>query len=327
MSIAEARAAWELARAAVRAGGKPQAEKLSEERLDAPTVGLIATAYLDEHVAVRRNAKSTGEAKRLFASYVFPVIGDRPADTFRVPDAVAFLTEVRGKSLASARVLRGEMRAAWRHALERGRVDTANPFSDIMKGFLPQKRRTRVLSDAELTKLLRWLPVSPHSQSVQDALRITLMTACRSGEVVALRWSDVDLRRGQFVLAKTKTGVPRTVIYPPSVGKILKRRRAEPGPFVFPSPIEGRAMRQHALVWSLSEHASVCPVKGWTAHDLRRTARTGLARLGVADDVAEAALGHSRAGVRGVYDLHAREAEVGEALRRWEKYLLTLGGT
>jgi integrase len=45
-------------------------------------------------------------------------------------------------------------------------------------------------------------------------------------------------------------------------------------------------------------------VKGWTIHDLRRTARTLLSRAGVNADVAERCLGHVIGGVRGIYDRH-----------------------
>ena len=59
----------------------------------------------------------------------------------------------------------------------------------------------------------------------------------------------------------------------------------------------------------------------WTAHDLRRSCRTGLARLGCPREVAEAALGHSKAGIVGVYDLHRYEREVGEWLQKWADHL------
>ena len=50
-------------------------------------------------------------------------------------------------------------------------------------------------------------------------------------------------------------------------------------------------------------------VKGWTPHDLRRTARTLMSRAGVNSDHAELCLGHVLTGVRGTYDRHAYHAE------------------
>jgi len=330
MSIADARTAWSLARSRRADRLDPVPAHTAPASPTVVTVKMLTDAYLVEHVDIKRTEKASGEARRLFLRFVDPMVGARDASTFRVPDAVRFLTAVRKQTLATARVLRGEMRAAWRHALERGVVSGSNPFTDVMKGLLPQLKRTRVLSDAELAKLLKWMSGTgcPWTQDIRDAVLMTLFTACRSGEIVALEWLRVDLKRSSFTLEKTKTGVPRTVLYPSEVAKILKRRKASvSGKFVFPSVLEGRHIRQHALVWAISTSAKQCPVKDWSAHDLRRTARTGLARLGVSDDVAEAALGHSRGGVRGVYDLHARTDEVGTALAKWQKYVLSFGAT
>ena len=47
----------------------------------------------------------------------------------------------------------------------------------------------------------------------------------------------------------------------------------------------------------------------------------GLARLGCPREIAEAALGHSKAGIVGVYDLHTYEKEVGEWLQKWCDHL------
>ena len=68
----------------------------------------------------------------------------------------------------------------------------------------------------------------------------------------------------------------------------------------------------------------------WTLHDIRRTVATGMARLGVAPHIIEAVLNHisgSKAGVAGIYNLYAYEAEKKEALERWAIHLLALVGT
>ena len=54
----------------------------------------------------------------------------------------------------------------------------------------------------------------------------------------------------------------------------------------------------------------------WTAHDLRRTARSLLSRAGVRPDIAERVLGHAIAGVEGVYDRHLYDTEKAEALAK-----------
>jgi integrase len=62
----------------------------------------------------------------------------------------------------------------------------------------------------------------------------------------------------------------------------------------------------------------------FTPHDLRRTGRTGLARLGVSKDVAERVLNHAHEGMEGVYDVHDYLEEKRAALKTWEGYLHSL---
>ena len=65
-------------------------------------------------------------------------------------------------------------------------------------------------------------------------------------------------------------------------------------------------------------------VGAFTPHDLRRTGRTGLARLGIKIDIAERVLNHARERMEATYDLHEYIDEKREALERWAKYLADL---
>lgn len=68
-------------------------------------------------------------------------------------------------------------------------------------------------------------------------------------------------------------------------------------------------------------------MRPWRLHDLRRSVATGLQRLGVRLEVIEAVLGHvsgSRAGIVGVYQRHAFEAEARDALALWGEHITRL---
>ncbi len=87
-----------------------------------------------------------------------------------------------------------------RGAIEQGRLpdEFISPTIGI-KG-APQVRRKRVLTDAELAIFMKWLPGSPYSRNVRDAMSLVLFTGCRSGEVVAALWRDIDLDRGVWTI-------------------------------------------------------------------------------------------------------------------------------
>jgi integrase len=63
----------------------------------------------------------------------------------------------------------------------------------------------------------------------------------------------------------------------------------------------------------------------FTLHDMRRTCRTTLARLGVDEETAELVIGHVPQGMGKVYNLYDRLDERREALARWERFVLSLG--
>jgi hypothetical protein len=62
-------------------------------------------------------------------------------------------------------------------------------------------------------------------------------------------------------------------------------------------------------------------VPHWTLHDLRRTMRTGLGRLGVAPHVAELCINHVRGGVQAIYDRHNYQSDMESALALWSEHV------
>jgi len=92
------------------------------------------------------------------------------------------------------------------------------------------------------------------------------------------------------------------------------------GDFVF-STTGGRAgIRSFGLYKNVID-ARATGLTNWRFHDLRRTARTNLASLGVSPFIAELILGHQQKGVHKVYDVHRYQAEKREALERWANRL------
>ena len=62
----------------------------------------------------------------------------------------------------------------------------------------------------------------------------------------------------------------------------------------------------------------------WRLHDLRRTMRSNLGKLGVAPHVAEMAINHVKGGVEAIYDRHRYQREIGAALALWSDHVLAI---
>jgi integrase len=193
---------------------------------------------------------------------------------------------------------------------------------------LTANRRQRYLTDDEIKAFLAWLPTSSFSRNHRYALALTLETGCRSGEAVAAEWRHINLDAGVWYLHETKTGMPRQVKLPRQTVEWLSAARlTDPGgTHLCPSPNGGHVQQKSIseAAWHIRKAGKMLEIPSWTAHDLRRTARTGLARLGCPQPIAEALLGHTKGGIVGVYDLHQYFHEGGEWLQRWADHLDTL---
>jgi integrase len=66
------------------------------------------------------------------------------------------------------------------------------------------------------------------------------------------------------------------------------------------------------------------PLPGWVLHDLRRTMRTGMGRLGVAPHIAERVVNHVKGGVEAIYDRYRYEGEIKTALALWADHVLAV---
>ena len=249
-------------------------------------------------------------------------------------DAVIEVVD-RGAPVSAGNMLR-EFTAAVDYSIGDGLPeDFTNPCYQA-KAMLSRKKvkltaskGKRILNDTELSKFLNWLPSSSYTPTQKSVLTFTLMTGCRTGEVVEAEWRDIDLERGIWALRENKTDMPRDVQLSSQAIALLVQLKRLTGEYVFPSQKTGRPIQQKSLTeqaWHLRRDGKMLDIDHWTPHDLRRSVRTGLARLGCPEAVSEAILGHEKSGVVGIYNLHSYTTESKEWLQRWCDHLEFLRG-
>ena len=123
-------------------------------------------------------------------------------------------------------------------------------------------------------------------------------------------------------LAKTSIGPHVTNSRGAYDQRTIQHRTTQPtnDVYVFASR-DGKHMLQPRLVNAICRVKSTCPVQSWTAHDVRRSARTHWARLGIPDHLAELMLGHRPTGILAVYNRWKYEDEQRAAMQVWDRYL------
>ncbi|WP_145931737.1 tyrosine-type recombinase/integrase [Yersinia bercovieri] len=308
------------------------------------TVEGVVELYLTERIEDRktndgkiipgaRKPKGQAEVRRTLYGDAVKSLGTRNAAEITRQDVINLINGIvaRGAPVQAGNVLR-ELSLAYEFAIGLGRFDDsfANPAL-LAKSSLRQTRikltngrGTRVLSEDELAKFLKWLPGSAYTPTIKNVLRLTLWTGCRTGEVCNMAWKDVDLEKGTIHLRETKTGVERYVQLSDQAIDFLKVLRLNSDKYLFPSQATKKPIQQKYLTensWRLRESGQMLDIPHWTPHDLRRTVRTGLSRLQCPNEVAEAILGHTRGGVEGIYNLYKYDAECRKWLQVWADYL------
>ena len=201
------------------------------------------------------------------------------------------------------------LRQIMNFAIARGYIEH-NPTRDIRPNRRP--KLTRFLSREEIARLHRALDAEAGKRRRQqaDIIRLLLLTGCRRGEILGLRWSEV--RDEMLALADSKTG-PRRVPLNARARRILDRQ-PRGGPFVFPSPRDPSRPRGGTLsLWyRVRREAGIEDVR---LHDLRHTHASHAVMNGVPVPVVSRMLGHSSVRMTLRY-AHLGDREIEEAAER-----------
>jgi integrase len=304
ITIAEARERCREAIKRIRAG-----LPIVEPRPPRPeTVAAVAANWLTRYVE-RNKLRSAEELRRQVEKYILPVWADRPFVDIKRSDIALLLDAVEdkhGPAMADAilSTLRGM--ANWFAA----RDDNYNaPFVRNMRRTPPQdRRRDRTLTDAEIRQI--WKTAEANGQ-YGAIIRLLLLTAQRYKKIAELCWTDVDDRTGIWTLRteqREKQNPGRLKLPQAALDIILAQPRIASSPYVF--------LYRTNSGYTKTEFDYRCGVTDWRLHDLRRTARSLMARAGVQSEIAERVLGHAIAGVESVYNRHTYDSEKALALEK-----------
>jgi integrase len=302
------------------AGRDPQAERqASKRRIASEQIEDLVTEFLARHAAQNRTA---GETARIFRREVLPRLGNRMLAEIGKRDVIALLDAVRGRGapVMANRVL-AAVRKFFNWCISRGLLDLS-PCAGVG---LPTRERARhrVLSDEELRAVLRAAREIGHPFG--SIVQMLALTGQRRDEVARLSWDQLDLEKAVWVMPPehAKNGKPHIVhLSEPALRLIEGTPRLDS--LVFSS--DGTTLFQ-GFSKAKSRLDRLSGVTDWTLHDLRRSAVSGMARLGVAPHVADKILNHQSgtiSGVVAVYQRHEFMDERKTALDTWGQFVSSL---
>jgi integrase len=305
LRIEEAR---DKARAAIKRikEGKPAVEPTPREP---DAFQTVAENWLQRHVAGKK-LRSQAEIKRCLTKYVYPHWAAKEFVGIKRSDITALLDHIEdanGPSQADAvlAIIRGI--ANW-HATRHD--DYVTPFVRGMRRHKPTAR-DRILDDDELR--LVWKQAEANG-SFGAMVRLLLLTAQRREKIATMKWADVVDGVWRIQTAEREKGNAGALQLPAQALAIIEAQpRLSGNAFIF----AGRGDGYLDISQGKSAFEAKLPaIPRWTLHDLRRTARSLMARAEVRPDIAERVIGHVIPGVAGVYDRHPYDHEKADALAK-----------
>lgn len=303
LGLADARQLARDAILAVKQGRDPGTERQQARRPVPPPVLPTTLEGVAEAWLSREGARLRSQAlnRRTLERLVYPEIGSSPIEAIKRSDINRLLDRIEDEF---GPVMADRTLAIVRRILNWHAARTDDYRSPIVRGMArtkPRERmRDRILSDTELRAV--WATAETLDGPFGTLVQFILLTAARRSEAAELRWTEISGSDWILPAGRNKTKVEFVRPLSGAAAAVLaKLPRIGEGRFVFTTdgkrPISGFSKFKAAF-----DQAS--GVSNWRLHDLRRTARSLLSRVGVDADVAERSLGHVLTGVRATYDRH-----------------------
>jgi integrase len=296
ITLADARKAARAHAGAVARGQNPAQEIAENKRRSSDTLralladdGTYERSLKHHHIVNRKQALSSLRRG-------LPRLMGREVSDLTRADFVAAITAIEGEGRpGAAQDLRKFARVFLEWCVESGRI-AANPLAGLRRRKRSRVERLkaaanggRALSDDEVRNV--WASAGKFG-SFGALVRLALLTGLRRGELAQLERAR-DLLADRIIVQPehAKSGAQHEVPLTAAMRAVIAAVPVTTGKLVFPSVITGGRIKGWTkLVAKLQRDSGV----DFRLHDLRRTARTLMSRLGVAEDIAELAIGHVR---------------------------------
>lgn len=299
VGLAEARDKAADARKQVKQGIDPLDVKEAEQtavKAKATTFRELATEYIADHRPGWRNAKHGQQWENTLAQYAFPKIGDKPIAEISTEDVLGILKKLWTEKPETASRLRNRIELVIDAGRAKGLSTAANPAA--WRGHLDKllPKRTKASKGHHAAMDYRELPAF-YKRLTEDrdslssvALQITILTACRTSEVLLADWSEFDLDNRMWTIPgeRMKAGKPHRVPLTDAVLKLLQGIKGDG--YVFHGARQGRPLSNMAMTMVLRRlgHPNL------TVHGFRSSFRDWCAEeTHYPNIVAEQALAHT----------------------------------
>lgn len=318
MSAEEARA---RAHQLLAAHAPPDIALLAADDSPAIKLNVLAQRYLKAKRQVWK--PTTLKAVQIYLnSAILPALGEQAINRLATSDIAEWFYTYSTTSSGGANQALSHLRSMLKFARETGILppNAPDPSKPIRRN--TRRARGRLLNAQQLAQLGAWLEAPPiRWLDVADAIRIILLTGCRSGEIARLTWAEVGTDR--LSLSSTKTGKRDVILSRPATEILDRRRHGALSVYVFPHQTNpARPIASIDAAWRAIRQLVGLPVD-IRLHDLRHTYASHAIMIGESLNMAGKLLGHKRPKTTEIYahmdapHLAKAADRVGELISNW----------
>jgi integrase len=317
-----------------RRSGLTLAKRVKAESA-APSPGIahhslqhLADEFMTRHVC--RQRRRPEYVQRILNTDVLPRWGSRDARTIKPREVIELLDEIADRAPFMANRVASVLSQMFRFGIHRSIVESS-PVQLLYRPGGKERPRQRSFSDGELKSFLLNLDDACRFQRLPHILRLLLLTLQRRSELALAEWREFNFKARTWTIPDGHAKGGKGHMVPLSdwaIDELQKLRiMAADSRYMLPNVGSSAPADPKYITRSVARCQKRFKVHGvavFTPHDLRRTGRTGLAKLGVNKDVAERILNHVREDMVGVYDTYDYLDEKRAALQKWSNYLKSL---
>ena len=339
LTLARARVYARKHRSTIDAGANPAIIKRDDKAKDAAKALADKTAstviqLVDQFFTRKINGRcKTAHAMRLRVDkYLIPAIGKlKIADVQPIHISSMLNSIVDAGAPTTANDILGFSKQLFNQAIKNHTIlhspAAAFNYSDAGGIELPKKR---FLTEYELIELFKAMSVADNfTRHHYLTTKLLLLIGCRKGELFKAKRSDFDLINAVWILSpENKKNMASTIPLGNQALEIITELMLfKENEYLLPTYRTTMAKTGHVSDSYLNKpikeivYPLMADVPPFTIHDLRRTMRTHLGKMGVDRFVAERCLNHKIAGMEGVYDAGDYLPERRLALNKWADFL------
>jgi len=276
----------------------------------------LCKQYLERYAKKRK--RSWKEDERRINNVLTPEFGSARAKHITRAEVRFLLEKLAADAPIEANRLHALIRKIFNWAIENDILESS-PCHRLPRPSAEQQR-DRVLSEDEIKKL--WKALDHEHASIAATFKLRLITAQRASEVLAMTWSDVDLPSCWWTIPgeHSKNGLPHRVPLSAPAVSLLEELKKSAGESEYTFSSHGQSGHLDNVQKAVARLRKATDLD-FRAHDLRRTAASHMASIGIPRLTIQKILNHVERGVTAVYDRHSYDPEKKSALDKWGNHL------